>query len=298
MPKVNKRRYKRFLYSDEGIPRSTRWRRAREIANLDSSQTEDIDCEAVNDCSEIDIDSFKAQENSDISYSESTENSERENSSCSETEGNSGSDNAISGETATQFKEVTYDTNPLYLSANVSNFEAYVSILAFTLRFNLSRTCVQELLQLLKLLLPPNNLPSTAHTFYNKTESAFDGVCEVHMYCINCKSYMCMLSDAQKPDLCNCCDQNFDPDECMKKGSFFLYMPLQPQLKLILEKQNIMADITKYRSNFEPGLGQHYKDVLDGDLYQAASAKFSDKDISLQFNIDGIPMYRKSQYSV
>ncbi|GBM83089.1 hypothetical protein AVEN_73088-1 [Araneus ventricosus] len=48
---------------------------------------------------------------------------------------------------------------PLYPSSSVSLLEAYISILAFSLRHNVTKTCMQDLLQLFNLLLPTSNLP-------------------------------------------------------------------------------------------------------------------------------------------
>ncbi|GBN46943.1 hypothetical protein AVEN_90643-1 [Araneus ventricosus] len=49
---------------------------------------------------------------------------------------------------------------PLYPSSSVSLLEAYISILAFSLRHNITKTCMQDLLQLFNVLLSPSNLPA------------------------------------------------------------------------------------------------------------------------------------------
>ncbi|GBM55745.1 hypothetical protein AVEN_190332-1 [Araneus ventricosus] len=52
---------------------------------------------------------------------------------------------------------------PLYPSSSVSLLEAYISILAFSLRHNVTKTCMQDLLQLFNVLLPPSNLPELSN---------------------------------------------------------------------------------------------------------------------------------------
>ncbi|GBN05448.1 hypothetical protein AVEN_162549-1 [Araneus ventricosus] len=52
---------------------------------------------------------------------------------------------------------------PIYPSSSVSLLEAYISILAFSLRHNVTKTCMQDLLQLFNVLLPPSNLPELSN---------------------------------------------------------------------------------------------------------------------------------------
>ncbi|GBN05449.1 hypothetical protein AVEN_162550-1 [Araneus ventricosus] len=83
----------------------------------------------------------------------------------------------------------------------------------------------------------------------------------------------------------------------MKQGYFFMYMPLEPQLKLKFQYQNLMQNIKKYKRIFEEP-SSSYRDILYGEAYaKIKNLKYSD-NISLQFNIDGIPMYRKSNYQI
>ncbi|GBM98129.1 hypothetical protein AVEN_229771-1 [Araneus ventricosus] len=46
------------------------------------------------------------------------------------------------------------------------------------------------------------------------------------------------------------------------------------------------------------GLGENYRDVMYDDLYRSVPAVNNFDNLSLQFNVDGIPMYRKSRYSI
>ncbi|GBM29261.1 hypothetical protein AVEN_21724-1, partial [Araneus ventricosus] len=71
-------------------------------------------------------------------------------------------------------------------------------------------------------------------------------------------------------------------------------MPLEPQLKLKFQYQNLMHNIKRIFE--EPS--SSYRDILDGEAYaKIKNLKYSD-NISLQFNIDGIPMFRKSNYQI
>ncbi|GBN70636.1 hypothetical protein AVEN_91909-1 [Araneus ventricosus] len=186
---------------------------------------------------------------------------------------------------------------PLYPSSSVSLLEAYISILAFSLRHNITKTCMQDLLQLFNVLLPPSNLPGTKHLFYSKLSSLFDNSTQADIYCKYCFETVCLLSDKHKSDICKECLKSFDFQDSMKQGYFFMYMPLKPQLKLKFQYQNLMPNIKKYKRIFEEP-SSSYRDILDGEAYaKIKNLKYSD-NISLQFNIDGIPMYGKSNYQI
>ncbi len=73
-------------------------------------------------------------------------------------------------------------------------------------------------------------------------------------------------------------------------------MPLKSQLKVKLEKGNIMTDIRKYKKKFNST--KVYCGVMDGDLYKSNEELNNENNISIQFNIDGIPMYNKSKYNI
>lgn len=72
-------------------------------------------------------------------------------------------------------------------------------------------------------------------------------------------------------------------------------MPLEKQLKF--QFRNLMKDIKEYKSKFEEP-SNSFRDVLDGEAYLKIKNLSYTDNISLQFNIDGIPMYRKSNYQI
>ncbi|GBN35492.1 hypothetical protein AVEN_110229-1, partial [Araneus ventricosus] len=196
--------------------------------------------------------------------------------------------------------ELNFDdlSQPLYSSSSITNSEAFISILAFIIRFNLSQTYVQELLNLLQLLLPPNNFPNTRYLFFKLISSVFDNTCEVHLYCKECNYYVSEFLAQNKPNVCPSCEEvPFNAEESIRNGNFFMYMPLKPQIKIKLEKENL-NEANEYRKKNSNGLGENYRDVMDGDLYRSIPAVNNFDNLSLQFNVDGIPIYRKSRYSI
>ncbi|GBN25066.1 hypothetical protein AVEN_77980-1 [Araneus ventricosus] len=125
--------------------------------------------------------------------------------------------------------ELNFDhlSQQLYSSSSIiysiqHNSAAFISILAFIIRFNLSQTCVQELLNLLQLLLPPNNFPNTRYLFFKQISSVFDNTCEVHLYCKDCNYYVNEFFAQNKPSVCPSCDEvPFNAEESICNSNFF-----------------------------------------------------------------------------
>ncbi|GBM39896.1 hypothetical protein AVEN_250217-1 [Araneus ventricosus] len=106
---------------------------------------------------------------------------------------------------------------PLYPSSSVSLLEAYIIILAFSLRHNITKTCMRDLLQLFNVLLPPSNLLGTNHLFYSKLSSLFDNSTQACICCKYCFETVCLLSDKHKSDICKECLKSFDFQDSMKQ---------------------------------------------------------------------------------
>ena len=65
-----------------------------------------------------------------------------------------------------------------------------------------------------------------------------------------------------------------------------------------IRKTKSLSDIKKYRATFMYSGKELYKDILDGDYYNSLPELKNLNNISLQFNIDGIPIFRKSKYDI
>ena len=184
---------------------------------------------------------------------------------------------------------------PLYQSADVTNFEAFLCILAFCVRFNLSGVCTDELLRLLKILLPPCNIPGSKYLLNQTVKSAvnFDSFCKIHLSCANCKSYISEMENYETEILCSVCKEKMLSSDLLEGGHFFIYVPLEHQLKQKFEKQNVFEDIEKLRENCVDNTT--YKDITDGKNYTMPDVRNS---VSLQFNVDGIPVYNKSKFDL
>ncbi|GBO10196.1 hypothetical protein AVEN_183309-1 [Araneus ventricosus] len=213
------KKYKKYLWKDETIPIRTFSRYRTDVLSTDSKGTDNGVQSAFSDVSCEESEMYKML--NETTSGESSFNSTLSDKSELDTENENSSENSFS--TKDDFQELIENANkPLYELANVTNLEAFVSILAYSIKFNLSKTCVDGLLKLLKNLLPPCNLPETKYLFYQGT-STISNVCELHLYCPHCDSYICKLCRENDLNECATCSESFITDELVKKGSFNLY---------------------------------------------------------------------------
>lgn len=56
-----------------------------------------------------------------------------------------------------------------------------------------------------------------------------------------------------------------------------------------------MSETLKYKADFDSCLGNNYKNILDGKLYCSVPGLKCPNNLSIQFNINGIPFHQKTQ---
>ncbi|XP_077564679.1 uncharacterized protein LOC144180166 [Haemaphysalis longicornis] len=109
---------------------------------------------------------------------------------------------------------------------------------------------------------------------------------EEHFYCLYCKGYLGQET-CTKQVFCENCNRDVDLAFC----SFFLVMPLKEQLQRILAQKNLKWLPQRAR-------GDTIQDVFDGIEHARLCADFSDDDISLIWNTDGIRVFEKSTFEI
>ena len=118
----------------------------------------------------------------------------------------------------------------------------------------------------------------------------------VHFYCSVCTFYL--GKDRTRRD-CQNCSEPFVGENSMKNGSFFLYVPLQRQLKNLLMDTEIHAKLTN-RNLQNITQSSIISDVTSSMLYRQLIQHhhLSCNDISITWNADGVPIFKSSKYSI
>ncbi len=121
---------------------------------------------------------------------------------------------------------------------------------------------------------------------------------QVHFYCPSCLFY---LGESRIERLCESCDRQFNADECTTNGNYFLYLPMEGQIRdlLLIDKLNHFLTNHATDRNDRNTIGV-ISDITSGKMYNklVEDRNFSHNDLSLTWNTDGIPVFESSNYSI
>ncbi len=132
--------------------------------------------------------------------------------------------------------------HPLYPGAKLTKGESLTSLLGYMLRHHVTKSAFQDLLHLLKMLLPDNSFPSTNYLFSRAFET---NKWQVHHYCLNpdCGSYIGILDVVSA--VCPMCNTECKVSEHLSKGYYFMYSPLRDEIKNQFENHNLKDKLSQ-----------------------------------------------------
>lgn len=170
-------------------------------------------------------------------------------------------------------------------------------VLAYVLKHKLTGAALCDLLPLINVHCPVQAVPSSKYLFLRSLETVKEGI-EFHFYCESCNNYLdCKDAGGE----CEICGHKWTKQENVMKGNFFIYLPIAPQLKDMLETEG-MSEKLNYRFIREKINFDAYEDIYDGELYKQLSEEgdplSSRSAISLTLNCDGVPVFKSSNYSI
>jgi len=172
------------------------------------------------------------------------------------------------------------------------------------MRHGLICVALKDLLKLIDAIFEAEVISSSIHVF----ESIFRGSFEMpfHFYCPSCKAYLGKTSDIVKDDddiatfpnelretKCNIGKKNED--------NFFIYIPVEPQLRSLLESASDVWGLLNYRVTRE--VDDCISDIYDGSIYEEQAAEgqiLSDvkKNVSISSGTDGSPVFKATHNSM
>ncbi len=157
------------------------------------------------------------------------------------------------------------------------------------LRHHVTKSAFQDLLHLLKMLLPDNSFPSTNYLFSRAFET---NKWQVHHYCLNpdCGSYIGILDVVSA--VCPMCNTECKVSEHLSKGYYFMYSPLRDEIKNQFANHNLKDKLSQKNNS------HCIQDVSDGALYKRIPLLTDPSNISLTWNTDGVPVFNSSSYSM
>lgn len=119
---------------------------------------------------------------------------------------------------------------------------------------------------------------------------------QLHYYCPECNSY---IGKNRSQEYCSRCKGN-ESNQCPDgRTNFFVYIPIEPQIKSLLSNTNLYQILTK--PDMETMLNEEViHDITSACLYRelVLNGQFGGNDLSLLWNTDGIPVFNSSNYSI
>ena len=183
---------------------------------------------------------------------------------------------------------------PLYPGASITVNITMVLILAFAVRHKLTNEAISDLLYLINKICPqPNNVCKTLYNFRKYFSYLLTPV-NFCYYCINCFGLVNSLAD----NVCLTCGKTFTT---IKELSYFLHFSISDQIKSLFARKNFFNNIQHrfLRTKFHEC---NYEDLYDGLLYKQHMASNGilacKNNISLTWNVDGLPLFKSSKYSL
>ncbi|XP_071855403.1 uncharacterized protein [Apostichopus japonicus] len=207
---------------------------------------------------------------------------------------NSSDDDTSSVEAEQQDKPLDGDEHnlqsPIFHGSLLSHAHLLLLVMAFVLKHQLTGTCLEDLLSLLNLMVP-GSIVLSKYLFQKQFLKCANNI-QKHFFC-NC----CLVYLGENPDIDSCpdCSTSFNLKKSEKKGNYFLYVPIEDQLKTLLARDGISEAIGK--GSTSEGV---YNDIYSGSMYKEmfSDSHHSSINLSILWNCDGVPLFKSSKTSI
>lgn len=156
---------------------------------------------------------------------------------------------------------------PLYPGSLITKNHSASLIMAFSLRHSLPKAAVGDLLRLINIHLPQDAVPPSMYLFNRHFEECKANI-KFHVYCKECLSYLGLEEELH----CAVCDRDYSRRSLLNENAYFVYMPLEYQVKELMERSTL----------------SHYFIDEHGN----------GKDVNITWNCDGMPAFQSGKGSM
>ena len=186
----------------------------------------------------------------------------------------------IWGDESNQSEAEEVVDEPLYENAPITLGQCLLLIMSVVIGNNLTSVAIGNLLKLLSMILPiGSRLPRTKYPL-DKYFNGFRQGLEYKFFCPSCKTLI-KTSDSLK---CTICDEEYERQQLLEKGNFFLYLPIEKQLKDFCQNRGVSKDLD-YRFNRVKD-DDVISNIYDGQMYKSLGNGLLESCISKSINKD------------
>lgn len=193
------------------------------------------------------------------------------------------------------------DMDTVVMSAGTTTgAEAVLMVMSYAAKHNITGTQLDDLLKLINTLFGKEVLPRSKYMFQKVFKNNSD-VVEFHYYCKTCKVYIGKQEEIHHKNIAQC-EIYSTPIETnsLNSGSFFINIPIAPQIRTLLQNPEIQKNINYKRQRSQ--CDHVISDIYDGEMYKNLSRPggilSEPNNLSYIFNSDGSPTYKSSKFSI
>lgn len=187
------------------------------------------------------------------------------------------------------------DDQPLYDGASVSLGSTMLLITLFMQKYKLPSHGITQLLQLLNILLPSDNILCRSFSRMRKYLFGFKNGFKSHYYCVNCLQYLGCENDSVV-----CPNSACGKDLTMTNSTeHFIEMPVKCQLQNFFKAEGFYESL---QGRFKRQKQCDYEDIYDGEVYkklfEGQGPLSNTNNISFVLNTDGAPIFKSNNVSM
>lgn len=178
----------------------------------------------------------------------------------------------------------------IYPGAGLTKNQSLLLFMSYVQKHHVTDVQLEDFLNIMNLMLP-DVFPTSKYLFYKKFHyREFTR----HYFCNDCHCYFGTTANGES---CSCATQN-TIDSAKQGGWYFTYQSLKSQLRLLLSSPEIQNALAKERE--KDACSPNISDAVNGEIYNHLSVHGYDRqtDISLLWNVDGVPVFRYIAYHV
>ena len=182
------------------------------------------------------------------------------------------------------------DQRPLYPNATVTVSQAMLLIMLFSMKHKLTGVCIADLLQLLKVILPQQNLLVGSLYLFKKFFLNLKFPLNFHYYCEKCQQKL-----NSKTDQCPNC-------EGQTKVCYFITISIIEQLKKMFLRPDFKDNLNYYRTRQKENQ-ENIEDIYDGQVFKSFLRRVVEplnleRFLAFMWNTDGIAVFKSSKFSI
>ena len=183
---------------------------------------------------------------------------------------------------------------PLYAGASITVNVTMVLLLAFAVRHKLTNEAISDLLYLIHTICPQ---PNKACTSLFKLKKFFSSLIIPVHFCYYCSKCLNPISNIAT-SACSVCKMAFSS---IKDFKYFVHFSVSDQIKSLFTRKRFFTNIQHHFLRVKVN-ESNYEDIYDGSLYQELmlpnGVLSSKNNISLTWNVDGLPLFKSSKFSL